>query len=168
MSDHPAGGRGVQNRVIGILRRLSPGNARKTSRIAEFIEAIEPLFDERYYLSRYPHVRERDISPVEHYVREGWQQGFDPAPWFSTDGYMRINTDTGVGDMAPFVHYVMYGRAEGRTIAPTADVRPADGSVEIASAAPHDTDLGALRARDARRRWPRRLPQHIDRRLNRP
>ncbi|WMS42158.1 hypothetical protein RDV64_19130 [Acuticoccus sp. MNP-M23] len=160
-------GRAVNRATRMILERLAPSYVSKPSRIAEFVAAIEPLFDERYYLSRYPHVRERDISPAEHYIREGWQQGFDPAPWFSTDGYIAINADTAVGDLPPFVHYVLYGRAEGRTIAQTTDARRVDGPAEIALSAPQDSDLRALRARDAHRRWPRRLSDHIDQRLDR-
>lgn len=111
--------------------------------------AIATLFDERYYLSKYPDVRLGELSGLDHYLRHGWRKGADPAPWFSSDGYVQINKDVAASELPPFVHYVLYGRAEGRTIAPTPDVVAGRGAAQGPPAPTAIPDLLALRNRES-------------------
>lgn len=142
---------------------------RRPSRTAYFISIIEPLVDARFYFTRYPHVREAGISAAAHYVREGWREGYDPAPWFSSEGYSQINADVARGNMPPFVHYVIHGRREGRTIMATNAVRRHDAETaappSVASSA-ISQDLRLLRVREANN-WDSHIAAYTDRRLQR-
>lgn len=156
--------------LAGLARRtLHKAVRRRPSRTAYFISMIEPLVDSRFYFARYPHVREAGISAAAHYVREGWREGYDPAPWFSSEGYSQINTDVARGDMPPFVHYVIHGRREGRTIMPTEAVRQHDADAAalpaVASSAISE-DLRALRARE-NSNWESHIVAYTERRLQR-
>ncbi|MBJ3774694.1 hypothetical protein [Acuticoccus mangrovi] len=114
-----------------------------------WIAAVDPLMDEHYYLKKNPHVRSLDQSPAEHYVKEGWKSGADPAPWFSTSRYLTINRDVAAGEMPPFAHYALYGRREGRTIAPTDDLVPSPSPIASGAPAPQvSQDLLKLRERE--------------------
>lgn len=88
-----------------------------------WVDAIRPLFDERYYLHTHPEVRHTELSAAAHYVSEGHGKGFDPAPWFCEAGYLDTYPDVAAAGLPAFVHYAIYGRAEGRLVTPTADVR---------------------------------------------
>lgn len=84
-------------------------------------EAIEHHFDEIFYLKTYPHLRHQPMAAHVHYVTEGWRKNYDPTPWFSNAGYKALHRDVG-NKMPPFVHYVVYGRFEGRKIMATQHV----------------------------------------------
>lgn len=47
------------------------------------------LFDESWYLHRYPEVAERALDPIIHYLTEGAAKGNDPHPLFNTTFYAR-------------------------------------------------------------------------------
>ena len=70
-----------------------------------------PLFDARWYVAHYPDVRGMD--PAMHYNDRGWRQDYDPSPRFSSSAYRILNPDVSGN---PLLHYLMYGRAEGRQI----------------------------------------------------
>lgn len=92
---------------------------------ADWVEAILPLFDTRFYLETYPNVRTTPIAGPTHYVLSGHLGDYDPAPWFSNVGYKRIHGDVASRRMPPFVHYAIYGRYEGRRVVPSAFAEPA-------------------------------------------
>ncbi len=166
---------GQQNDLIAGLTNLVRRSRKqdvappRQSQTDYFIASIEPLVDSVFYFQRYPHVREAGITAAAHYVREGWREGYDPAPWFSSEGYTRINTDVAHGSLPPFVHYVLYGRREGRTIMATAAVRRHDAAnaapPAVASSA-IGQDLRALRARE-KNDWDSHIAGYTARRLER-
>jgi hypothetical protein len=47
------------------------------------------LFDVAYYLARYPDAAESGLDPVDHYLRIGAANGYDPSPLFDTGYYAR-------------------------------------------------------------------------------
>ena len=81
------------------------------------MEDLRDAFDAEFYLGRYPDVRRFGIDPLEHYWTIGWAEGRDPTLDFSTCHYLETNPDIAARThlMNPFWHYVMAGRAEGRT-----------------------------------------------------
>lgn len=76
---------------------------------------IDPRFDREFYLAGFPK-RARPADPASHYLSEGWQQGRDPAPWFSTWHYLAMHADVAEAGMNPFLHYCLSGAKEGRAL----------------------------------------------------
>ena len=55
------------------------------------MEEIRESFDESFYLSQYPDVKESDLGPLGHYWAHGWKEHRDPCPDFSTKYYLENN-----------------------------------------------------------------------------
>jgi hypothetical protein len=72
------------------------------------------LFDERWYLQRYPDVARAGLDPVEHYLVSGVDDGRNPSPDFNTRGYLTAHPDVATSGMNPLVHYIQFGQREGR------------------------------------------------------
>ncbi|WP_331295675.1 glycosyltransferase family 2 protein [Methylobacterium hispanicum] len=70
-------------------------------------------FDYEFYKS-YGVPHENNIELVIDYLQHGWLAGRDPAPWFSTSAYLAMYQDVADSKINPFVHYILYGKAEGR------------------------------------------------------
>ncbi len=71
-------------------------------------------FDVAYYLARYRDIRKlADFDPVAHYLRAGWKEGRDPAPWFSTKAYLDRYPDVKKSGENPLVHWVTKGWKQG-------------------------------------------------------
>lgn len=77
---------------------------------------IDDAFDAEYYLAGFA-AGAAPEDPVSHYLAEGWRQGRDPAPWFSTWHYLAMHPDIAASGMNPFLHYCIAGQAEGRRLA---------------------------------------------------
>ncbi|WP_122049499.1 class I SAM-dependent methyltransferase [Asaia bogorensis] len=48
-------------------------------------------FDPDYYSSQLPWLADSGIDPFEHYASQGWREGYDPHPLFSTDWVVQNN-----------------------------------------------------------------------------
>lgn len=75
---------------------------------------IAPFVDTKYYYDCYADVREASGDAVRHYSRNGWKEGRNPSPWFSTNEYLRLHRDVAVAGLNPLWHFVTTGRFEGR------------------------------------------------------
>lgn len=73
------------------------------------------LFNETFYLSAYPDVRTSGIDGLDHYLNNGWKEGRDPSPAFSTDGYLAKYPDVAAASINPLIHYLENGQSEGRS-----------------------------------------------------
>ncbi|MGJ0395948.1 MAG: methyltransferase domain-containing protein [Methylocystis sp.] len=71
------------------------------------------LFDPAFYAERVWFAGDAAM----HYLLHGAKEGFDPGPFFSTDGYLRQNPDVARKGMNPLAHYELFGRKEGRKLA---------------------------------------------------
>ena len=80
---------------------------------------IQHLFDRHFYHQAYG--LDETVDPARHYLETGWEQGFDPTPWFSTRYYLRANPDVLENGINPFVHYVKSGDKEARAPAQDAE-----------------------------------------------
>ena len=78
------------------------------------LAALRRAFDAGFYRRMYPDVQGSDAALLRHYLRHGWKEGRDPAPDFSTLAYADANLDVIHKGHNPFVHYVGFGRHEGR------------------------------------------------------
>jgi hypothetical protein len=91
--------------------------------IALVYYTIYSEFDEHFYFSANPGLSEKSYgktAAVHHFITQGWRERLDPAPWFSTQGYLDANKDVAESGMNPFFHYIRFGRAEGRQAKPSA------------------------------------------------
>jgi len=74
------------------------------------------FFNEHWYLSQYPDVREAGIDPLRHYLLIGAFEGRDPSPDFSSNFYLNTYDDVKNEGINPLLHYLKYGKAEDRSI----------------------------------------------------
>jgi hypothetical protein len=88
-------------------------NQRKLARQAELLRQ-SGLFDEAWYLNRYPDVAESKEDVVQHYLNFGGAEGRDPSPDFSTEEYVLAYPDVAASSINPLVHYLEHGCKEGR------------------------------------------------------
>ncbi|MDM0017556.1 glycosyltransferase family 4 protein [Variovorax saccharolyticus] len=81
---------------------------------SEALEAIaaSELFDASWYRKTYGDLR--GLDPAEHYVSVGAALGWSPSPEFNGIAYSRVHKD--IGTMNPLLHYLRYGRVEGRRL----------------------------------------------------
>lgn len=97
---------------------VQPADAAEEAPSVPEVDPVEEIvgheFDVGYYLTHNPDVIGASMSPVQHYLRHGWQEGRDPAPWFSTRDYLSQYPDVVEAGLNPFHHFLSWGRAEGR------------------------------------------------------
>lgn len=72
------------------------------------------FFDEKWYIRQYPAVKRFRGSAAEHYLTDGWKQGKDPSPQFSTREYLKLNPGVARAGYNPLLHYETHGILEGR------------------------------------------------------
>jgi hypothetical protein len=78
---------------------------------------VSTALDATFYRAINDDVARARLDPVHHYIHEGWREGRDPAPWFSTRAYLERNPD--VEGLNPFHHYLARGWREGREVEPS-------------------------------------------------
>lgn len=88
------------------------------------IVAASDLFDADWYRARYPDVAREDAA--RHYVAFGAAEDRDPGPGFSTRRYRAAHRDVADSGANPLLHYIQFGRAEGRVISPAERLMLAD------------------------------------------
>jgi hypothetical protein len=72
-----------------------------------------PLFDGRYYLSRYPDVSESGVNPLFHYMSHGASEFRDPNPFFDTAYYVQGNPECMQSGLTPLGHFIAVGAKSG-------------------------------------------------------
>lgn len=103
--------------------RIGRSEGRSMNPLADDVALITEsgLFDTDYYRHFHPDLPE-DADLVRHYLRFGARRGDDPGELFSTSGYQRQNVDVAKSGANPLLHYLRFGRHEGR-IAPRGQLR---------------------------------------------
>lgn len=69
-------------------------------------------FDPEWYVSQNPEIASSGLTPLEHYLRYGKQQGLHP--YFDEDWYLLEYPDVATSGLDPREHYERYGKQEGR------------------------------------------------------
>ena len=110
------------NPLVHFLR-IGRAEGRSMNPLADDIALIveSGLFDDDYYRHFHADLPE-DADLVRHYLRFGARRGDDPSELFSTTGYQRQNVDVAKSGANPLLHYLRFGRHEGR-IAPRGRLR---------------------------------------------
>lgn len=80
-----------------------------TQNILDYVEVKNsPLWDERYYLSQFDYsAYANNVSPLEHYLLEGWKKGFSPSKFFNGPLYAKQHNLT---EQNPLVFFLQNGR----------------------------------------------------------
>lgn len=79
------------------------------------LRLLETAFDSEFYRGQLaPGATMSHRALVRHYLREGWRTELNPTPDFDTAFYLKSNPDLAESGANPFVHYLRFGRAEGR------------------------------------------------------
>ena len=92
---------------------FNPKNIYKIFKAKGLIKSLN-LFDEGYYLTENPDVRNSNLNPLDHYIYHGWKEGRTPSKKFDGNYYLKKYPDVKRSKMNPLVHYVLYGKEEGR------------------------------------------------------
>lgn len=101
---------------LGRVGKMSTGKQeRKLMQRVRLLKMCE-LFNEKWYLERYPDVKKSGIDPVEHYLCYGAAEMRDPGPFFNTQAYVSANADVADSGINPLIHYLHHGSKEGRII----------------------------------------------------
>ncbi len=80
--------------------------------------AASGLFDELWYLHRYPEVANSGLSAIEHFIQIGANKGYSPSALFDTRWYLQTYADVAQGAINPLLHYILHGKAEQRHCLP--------------------------------------------------
>ena len=104
---------------------------------------IEQLFDEEFYLTQNPGVREAVEAGIlssgfEHFINFGQFEGRGPSPLFETDFYLQTNTDVAAlvqsNETTAVGHFLNVGQFEGRDPHPLFDTNFYLSDSELAAA----------------------------------
>ena len=81
------------------------------------IDAVQAsgLFDEAWYLKRFPDVATLGMGAAEHYLWIGARLSRNPSPGFDGNAYLAANEDVAECGVNPLLHYVRHGKQEGRS-----------------------------------------------------
>ena len=85
----------------------------------EVHRVISTAVDGTFYRAVHPDLTHARIDPIRHYAENGWREGRDPAPWFSTADYLKAHPDVAKAGWNPLHHYMVRGKREGRAVEPS-------------------------------------------------
>ena len=94
-----------------VLSRFIDGGLRIIDR--EKLIERSGLFDADWYVAQYPEAGSRDKA-LAHFLKHSAKQGTDPGPGFCTRAYLSDHPDVAQSGMNPLLHYLRFGRFEGR------------------------------------------------------
>ncbi|MAJ68279.1 MAG: hypothetical protein CL584_01345 [Alteromonadaceae bacterium] len=75
-----------------------------------------PFFNAVWYAENNMLIDELKMDPALHYLIKGATEGFDPSEQFDGRAYLICNPDVQASGMNPLIHYIKYGKAEGREV----------------------------------------------------
>jgi len=102
-----------------------------------------PLFDCKFYLAKLKQEL-NGVSPLEHFLTEGWEKNISPTPFFDTEYYLENNLDVKKYNLNPIVHYLQYGETENRL--------PSDQFAQLEVRKPFMYEIWNLYAYNSRRK----------------
>lgn len=72
------------------------------------------LFDEEFYLNKYPQIKNSKLSSLDHYIYHGYKEGKRPSNKFDVKFYLKKYPDVKKSRINPLIHYALYGYKENR------------------------------------------------------
>lgn len=73
-------------------------------------------FNPTWYAENYPDVAISSLSPWQHFNRIGWWLGRNPSKEFNVQRYQTENPDVLEAGVNPLIHYLRFGKREGRPV----------------------------------------------------
>ena len=111
--------------MMAQARRGGPGSSGAVAEapdpaLARLVEKVARcgLFDLSHYRTQRRRCPADMGKAIADYLTTGWLDGLDPGPGFSTRYYLAINDDVRAEGCNPLLHYIDFGRSEGRLPAP--------------------------------------------------
>ncbi|MDU1651248.1 hypothetical protein LO739_02660 [Leclercia adecarboxylata] len=74
------------------------------------------LFDIEWYQKICPELSKLPLTPIEHYLSIGYKMGLNPSEEFDGNLYLERYPDVAQEGVNPLIHYILFGKNEGRTI----------------------------------------------------
>ncbi|MCE5262209.1 MAG: radical SAM protein [Deltaproteobacteria bacterium] len=111
-----------------------------------------PLFDAPWYSSNCSDLFSR-ICPAAHYLLWGVSEDNNPSPHFSNCRYLRENPDVFAAHMNPLVHYILYGKEEGRTFPRAEELSSVSRADKGRAPGDHLRNPSSSRSAPGRRLW---------------
>ena len=74
---------------------------------------LDGLFDEEWF-SKYYSINKSSVDLVKYYLNDYLNYGLNPSPDFDSMWYLEKYEDVKKAGINPFVHYIKYGKKEGR------------------------------------------------------
>ena len=71
------------------------------------------LFDKKWYARKYLK-GQKNVDPIEHFLKDGWKKGYNPCRNFDTQFYLNKYPDIARAGINPYIHYLRNGKKEGR------------------------------------------------------
>jgi len=75
----------------------------------EKLVSLTAYFDEQWYLKQYPEAAASPLTPVRHYLKTGWLQGWNPSAHFDTCFYLHSCPAAEYLNINPLVYYLETG-----------------------------------------------------------
>lgn len=94
------------------------GNIKKIANLYKATKKIKQLdlFDDEFYLSKYPQIKNDNIDPLYHYLYYGFKENKETGNVFDSNFYLSKYPDVKQSGQNPLIHYVLHGKKEGRSI----------------------------------------------------
>ena len=99
----------------------SASNKPEATPFADLGDALSGIFDQPWYLSRYPDVAASTTDGLHHFVHYGAAEGRDPNRFFDSAWYLAHYPDVAGSGQHPLLHYLQMGAAELRNPHPRFD-----------------------------------------------
>lgn len=68
------------------------------------------IFNEKYYLNKYPEVKKVNVNPLIHYLKIGANENKNPSPVFDTEFYKTRFPEIKKNNLNPLIHYTLFNR----------------------------------------------------------
>lgn len=101
-------------RIISEHLQKSKKSGKKYQHIALIKES--GLFNIEWYQNICPELSKLPLTPIEHYLSIGYKMGLNPSQEFDGNLYLERYPDVAQEGVNPLVHYILFGKNEGRTI----------------------------------------------------
>jgi len=101
-------------RIISERLSKTKKSGRKEQHIALIIES--GLFNTEWYQKICPELNKLPLTPIEHYLSIGYKMGLNPSEKFDGNLYLERYPDVAQEGVNPLIHYILFGKNEGRTI----------------------------------------------------